>query len=398
MRRAACLTGALGMLLCCLTAPPATALPTMIRLSYPNCTSCHIAPQGSGLLNAYGRGIDEAQSLRNADYKETDTSRNWFARSITQDFRSINLESGSYATGQPLTGVLRSRLQYRNDTELGAGFRLAVIGAIEDETDPRPALVYEPAIIPHTLYQSHDFKLYPYLVNALLSFRFNKNKEISFGRDQLPTGVNIPVLDTLIRTRNRLGYYDNPTQLKFFWWCKRYQLVPYAFAPGGNEPKISGRNSGEYGGGSLAEFDLLGKERTIVGMNILDARSQIERRRLVGPYARLGFGSWGILAEHDITDRTYLPVAPAPHFRQQASFVQLFWATREWLVLSLIGEQLRVGNPFKEQDVAVTGEAAVRLSSEFTVTVGSTYQRNLITGMVNPSGFIQLAMKPVFKR
>jgi hypothetical protein len=370
----------------------------MIRLSYPNCTSCHIAPQGSGLLNAYGRGIDEAQSLRNADYKEAGTSHNWFLRSMTQDFRSINLGTGSDGTGEPLTGVLRSRLQYRNDTELGAGFRLATIAAIENETDPRPALVYEPPITPENVYQSHDFRLYAYLVNALLSYRFDKNKEISFGRDQLPTGVNIPVLDALIRVRNRLGYYDNPTQLKFFWWCKRYQLIPYAYAPGGNEPRISTRNSGEWGGGSLAEFDVLGKERTIVGMNILDARSQIERRRLVGPYARLGFGSWGILAEHDITDRTYLPVAPAPHFRQQASFVQLFWATREWLVLSLIGEQLRVGNPFKEQDVAVTGEAAVRLSSEFTVTVGSTYQRNLITGMVNPSGFIQLAMKPVFKR
>jgi hypothetical protein len=370
----------------------------MVRLSYPNCTSCHIAPQGSGLLNAYGRGIDEAQSLRNADYKEVGTSRNWFLRSVTQDFRSINLETGSDGPGKPLTGVLRSRLQYRNDTELGAGFRLAVIAAIENETDPRPALVYEPAITPQRVYQSHDLSLYPYLVDALFSYRFDKNKEISFGRDQLPTGVNIPVLDALVRTRNRLGYYDNPTQLKFFLWCKRYQLIPYAFAPGGNEPRVAGRNSGEFGGGSLAEFDLLGKGRTIAGINILAARSQIERRRLVGPYVRLGFGSWGILVEHDITDRTYLAEAPAPHFRQQASFAQLFWATREWLVLSLIGEELNVGSPFKEQAAAGTGEAAARLSSEFTVTVGATYQRDLVTGAVNPSGFIQLAMKPVFKR
>ena len=31
------------------------ALPTMIRLGYVNCAACHVAPQGGGLLNAYGR-------------------------------------------------------------------------------------------------------------------------------------------------------------------------------------------------------------------------------------------------------------------------------------------------------------------------------------------------------
>jgi hypothetical protein len=30
------------------------ALPTMIRLGYVNCAACHVAPQGGGLLNAYG--------------------------------------------------------------------------------------------------------------------------------------------------------------------------------------------------------------------------------------------------------------------------------------------------------------------------------------------------------
>ncbi len=51
---------------------PASALPTMIRLGYPNCATCHITPQGGGLLNAYGRGIDEAQSLRAGEYKPSE--------------------------------------------------------------------------------------------------------------------------------------------------------------------------------------------------------------------------------------------------------------------------------------------------------------------------------------
>ena len=49
----------------------AQALPTMIRLGYVNCAACHVAPQGGGLLNAYGRSIDEAQSLRGGEYAPT---------------------------------------------------------------------------------------------------------------------------------------------------------------------------------------------------------------------------------------------------------------------------------------------------------------------------------------
>ena len=41
----------------------AFALPNMVRLGYTNCVSCHVTPQGGGLLNPYGKGIDEAQSF-----------------------------------------------------------------------------------------------------------------------------------------------------------------------------------------------------------------------------------------------------------------------------------------------------------------------------------------------
>jgi hypothetical protein len=40
------------------------ASPTMIRLGYTDCATCHISPQGGGLLTAYGKGIDAAQSLQ----------------------------------------------------------------------------------------------------------------------------------------------------------------------------------------------------------------------------------------------------------------------------------------------------------------------------------------------
>jgi len=62
MNSARLLRIALPALLALAAAAPARALPTMIRLGYANCASCHIAPQGGGPLNEYGRGIDEARA------------------------------------------------------------------------------------------------------------------------------------------------------------------------------------------------------------------------------------------------------------------------------------------------------------------------------------------------
>lgn len=74
---------------------PAHSLPTMIRLGCVNCAACHISPQGGGLLNAYDRSIDEAQSLRAGEYAPTTSALiralNWNGR-ITEDLRFVGQE------------------------------------------------------------------------------------------------------------------------------------------------------------------------------------------------------------------------------------------------------------------------------------------------------------------
>jgi hypothetical protein len=352
---------------------PAFALPTMIRIGYTDCASCHISPQGGGPLNAYGRGIDEAQSLRAQDYQPSPDRR------LTQDLRLVLQEQGTW-NGQSGTNFFRPRLMYRNATNLSSAFRVSAIVTAEGTHVPRPALSYEPAARSSAVFVN----------TALLHYRPHHSVEFAIGRDQLPSGVNIPDLAVYVRSRNRLGYYDAPTQLKMYWGGKRYHVMPFVYAPGGNEPS----GDAESGGGSLAELDVLGNSRTIAGFTVQRGTAGNGDRRMVGAYTRLGFGPWGILAEHDITDRTRNGPTLAA-FRQTATYGQVFWAVREWLVASGIGERIRVETPFAQHLAAGKAEVAVRLSSQATIVVGARFERNLITRRLAKTAVVQTAIKTV---
>lgn len=357
------------------------ALPTMIRLGYVNCAACHILPQGGGLLNAYGRSIDEAQSLRGGEYQPTMNSviraLSWGDR-ITQDLRFIGQEQLSTSTNSPVLGLFRGRFLYRNSTELGDGLRISATVVGENESAARPALLYEPAVRPTQVY----------VTSALLAWRPRNNLEFAAGRDALPNGVNLPDLAIYVRSRNRMGYYDSPTQVKLFWWGKRYHVNPYFFAPAGNEQ--SGFH--EKGGGALAEFDVLGRGRTVAGVNALHGSSARLDRTLIGPYTRLGFGKWGVFAEHDVTLRT-LQAASSVSFRQDASFGEVFWAVKEWLVPAITGERLTVQRPYRESMIAGGLQLTARLTPQFTLAISTRVQHNQLTGRTSPAVTLQLAMK-----
>jgi hypothetical protein len=361
-----------------MSAAPAFALPTMIRIGYAGCASCHYSPQGGGPLNPYGRGIDEAQSLRAGEYqpRQSDFVKaiSWGGR-ITQDVRVVMVAAHQQA------GQFRPRLQYRNVTELPRGF--AVHFAVMGETDPvpRPGRDYDPAVRPES----------PLLNVALLRYTPKPGIEIAAGRDQLPSGVNMPNLGLFIKSRNRQGVYDTPVQVKANWSGKRHQITPFAYGPSGYE--ASGER--ESGAGTLAEFDVLGRGTTVVGMSYLRGRADNGDRQTLGAYTRLGFGSWGILAQHDVTDRSREGPEDVS-FRQHASYGQVFWAAREWLVFSAVGERLDVERPFRERLAGGSFEVAARLTSVATIGVSAGVQRNLMTDRISRSVALQLALKSVY--
>src|SRR6478672_12617529 len=127
MTRAVVCCSVVGGAFAC-SATGAAALPTMIRLGYTDCAACHLSPQGGGPLNAYGRGIDQAQSLRGGEYKPS--AEPWvealsFGGRVTQDVRTVMQRQDTWATDKPGAMVFRPRFMYRNVTSINDAFRVA---------------------------------------------------------------------------------------------------------------------------------------------------------------------------------------------------------------------------------------------------------------------------------
>ena len=156
-----------------------------------------------------------------------------------------------WVAGASGTNTFRPRVMYRNVTALSNAFRVSGIFTVEGARAPRPARSYDPAASGAT----------GFLNTALVHYQPNDAFEIAAGRDQLPSGINVPDLVPYIKARNRLGYYDSPTQVKAYWWGKRHHVSPFVYGPGGNESPGRRRE----GGGTLAEFDVLGNQRTVIG-------------------------------------------------------------------------------------------------------------------------------------
>jgi hypothetical protein len=359
----------------------AAALPTMIRLGYIDCASCHYAPQGGGPLNPYGRAIDEAQSLRAGEYKPRESKLirvlSWNGR-IAQDLRAVFPAQRAWAAHQS-TGSFRTRLFYRNAAELPAGVGAFLTVSAETNDAPR-SVSYDPSP------QSSS----PIVNVALLRYRVSPAIEIFGGRDQLPTGVNVPDLGTFMRQRNRLGHYDTPLQIKVNWAGRHHRMVPFAYTGGANEV----RDERESGGGLLAELDPVGSHHLVVGVNALGGRSRRGGRRMLGAHARAGFGPWGILAEHDVTTRTRDDVGGS--FTQHTTYGQTFWAAREWLVASLVGERLTVQRPFAERLAGGRVEIAARLTSVASLTAAAGIQKDGVSGRTSRSLSLQVALKTVY--
>lgn len=311
------------------------ATPRMISYGYTSCVSCHISAQGRGLLNSYGRGIDIAQSYSKKDFTamlfgqaatSEETSKTWDGRlgNVLADFTTslrLNQRLDHEKTDPTITALYRQviffgeRDRFRLNLEGGA-----LDGGLKD-TRLGPDLI---ATGGHVWF----------LKKLLLEWRLDDSeptsgKELSFGRDYLPLGLQIDDYATFILHLNRAGIYDFPLQLKYFVWNEKFLASTYVFGPSFQEDS----NRRESGGGFLYERYLGSK--LALGAQALVGFSEALDRVKVGPYLRWGISEkWALLAEADYGGFWNVGRSGAEG-NQVTTFLQLFYHHYEWLVSSV---------------------------------------------------------------
>jgi hypothetical protein len=353
-------------------AAAALASPTMIRLGYSDCATCHISPQGGGLLTTYGRGIDVAQSLRAREYQPPDADH----RTLVYDVRFIaagqeadTFSSSSIIKSSTFQVFLRSTARVSEHTRVISTFALASPTLLASKQAAGAATFTVP--------------------KAVWAYRPKEGLELDLGREEFPTGLGLPDPQAYMRKSTDPGTTVYPTQVKAFWWNRRFQLTPYAFGPGGDEdPRLR-----QWGAGALAGVDVW-KQRAIVGVSGLDSRSLAFNRRSVGAYARLGFGRWGVLAEHELTGRSTTD-ATAQTTQYIAGHTQVFFAPYEWLVTSLGTEELATHGAARGHAYRLAPGAQIRVSENLTAvfTLRDVFS-GVSTGRSRTCS-IQLAVKTV---
>lgn len=325
----------------------ASASPTMIRLGYAGCASCHVSPQGAGLLTTYGKGIDEAQSLRAREVVPSEAP----PRRLLFDVRFVAASQATQMLAQS-TDVKASAVSamLRSAVQLNAQHRVSYSMGLETPllTRSTPGGAHAKVVVP----------------KALWEYRPKEGVEIAVGRDLLPTGIGLPDSQAFIRNGTEARDTKYPTQVKAFLWTERLQITPYLFGPGGDEP----RAARHYGGGVVAGVDVW-KHKAILGMTTRVASGDAVNRHSVGAYARLGFGRWGILAEHDLTSRGVITgTGVGADSRHLAGHTQVFFAPKEWLVASLAAEHLVIdGLTSPVHTYRLTPAVQTRLSDNLTL-------------------------------
>ncbi len=184
-------------------------------------------------------------------------------------------------------------------------------------------------------------------------YRPVQNFELIAGRDSLPAGLETPDLQTFIRKSTDPGSSPYPMQVKAFWWTKRLQVTPYLFGPSDNA------SAAEHERGVGVVAGVVGwNQHAVVGLTTVDAQADTFDRRMVGAYARLGFGnSWSLLTEHQLIDRTGGLTTGYEAGQTRLIFVPVPWL-ETWATL----EELVTDMPTQAHIVRVTPGFMTRVS------------------------------------
>jgi hypothetical protein len=318
---------------------PAAATPNMIRLGYPNCASCHMSPQGAGLLTPYGTGIDLAQSLRPEESPDPE-------------------RPGDDRFGRMLRYEARASLGIEREPDAPAeyGFSIGIRSAIGLANH---RLVYAPTLSSPTLaFERRSGAVTLRMSRLYWMYQPTDGLQFVVGRDDLPSGG--VGLQGFTRSVTNPSVSSTPTQAKVFWWNDRWQTSAYVYGPDGNE---SNPDFEAYGVGGLLARNLT--DRAVVGVTTRASRADAFDRANAGVFVRLGLThNFGVLLEHDVTRRT---VPAGSRFTHIAGHSEVFFVPFDWLQTAVAGEHLTTQGGADR--FRLTSEAQVRLTGNLRLGV-----------------------------
>ena len=226
---------------------------------------------------------------------------------------------------------------------------------------------------------------------ALWEYRPKEGLELAVGRDEMPSGLGLPTRSrSFNRYRSRFRRISDASEAVLVEpavpvdpLCVRRRAATRILETANGARACSGAlTSGVNVRFWVSRFWTPGPPRSST--------------RSVGAYARLGFGRWGILAEHELAGRTMTDV-PAAATTYIAGDTQVFVAPYEWLVASLAVDEVvtpAAANPASHVYRLAPG-AQVRVSPNLTV-VFTTLDAFADVGVRHSRTYsLQLAVKTV---
>jgi hypothetical protein len=320
----------------------AAAYPNMIRLGYPSCSACHVSPQGGGVLNRYGKGIDFAQTIRAGEPPGADVATGTTARLLWDVRASLGMDG---APGTPA--------QYGASTSMRAAIGLSA----------QQQVVYAFSVRSPSLSTTRSMGAAS-LGMSRLYYMYQPKEGLAFvvGRDDLPSGLGLPGANSFYRTVNNPNVSSTPTQVKMFWWNKRFQVTTYGYGPDGNEtqPQYESRGIGGVFGVNLSD-------RAVVGFTTRASKSDAFDRNNAGLFVRVGLNKHvGFMAEHDVTKRT---LGTGRVFTDVAGHAEAFFVPWNWLQTALAAEHINT----------VSGASIYRLSPSAEVRLTPNFRLQFST-------------------
>ena len=360
-----------------------SAAPRLANDGALSCVACHVAPQGRGLLNRYGRSVDMDQSFSDRDFTGE------IMGLLDPKFADGKWKGafGNVLADFVVTGRFNHEFDVnKTDPTLSALYRQIVYFGAERNFRINTELGFRDTGLADTALGSHLTAVGGdrfFLKKLMLEWRMkgeggHSGSELAIGRDYLPLGLQIDDHTTYILHLNRNGVYDYPLQIKYLSWRDNSFWSAFLYAPSFDEQL----NNREYGAGGL--YEIYPFRRLAVGVQGVAGFGDQSDRLRVGGYLRWGISpKWSLLAEVDYTqfwDKGGLGMDGG----QVTAFLQLHYTHTEWLVSSLSGNFAHSGL-LASGDSHFSGRYTLSARLSRNVTVGMSYtqgdiRRNLAEG------------------